>query len=253
MATKQQDDKAAADVSFGVDGVDTTLPVKPEQGGVPAVAGDCNLADEVDDGDIRVPFMVLAQRQSPLADIAGAGAIIYDKDTVILPPNAAEPLIIVVADIVKAYEEWLDFDDESGRMPERAYTKDEVLAKGGTLQWKGRIRPTWRAVGLAKVAVQRPVDPEGETDYVYTFKAPDGKCYAPARWKIKGKAYTPVAGQFIQAELNRDKPHGVTSDFYAISVTSDEFTKGGKKVIFFTPEAKPVGPVPAETAEFFRR
>lgn len=155
-------------------------------------------AGEVDQSDLRIPFLSITYGVGKLSQTFNPGDLILGGEHFLV--KKSEPLTIVILSDVKYFKEVLSRDDwADGKRPRTFMTRQEVLDAGGTLEWRDdpetgkRIKPTFGPALDMKILIQCP---EGLDDAMFGLEIEGGR-YAPAYFSVDKSAYNRV-GKAIQ-------------------------------------------------------
>jgi len=176
-----------------------------EQPAIGALAGDFG------EEDFRLPRINICQSVGPLSEDFDPGAIVLNKDIVVLPASSdpkvwSDPLNVTILNAKKQFQESLPYD--SDEMPETVETLEEVQERGGWLDWRNDEKPPWRPMLTALILIEAPTEELAEE---FSIQGTDGKAYEMALWTMKGSAYS-RAGKAINTSARfalRNKETGL--------------------------------------------
>ena len=153
-------------------------------------------AGEVDQSDLKIPYLSIAYGVGKLSEKFNPGDLVVGGEHLIA--KKTERVRIVILTDVKYYKERLNQQDYANGMRPRVFlTKEEVAAAGGTLEWSedetGRIAPTFGPALDMKILIEKP---EHLDQSIFGVEI-DGKSYAPAYFSVDKSGYTRV-GKEVQ-------------------------------------------------------
>ena len=177
-------------------------------GAAPAIGA---LAGDFGEEDFRLPRINIVQSVGPLSEDFDPGAIVLNKDIVVLPASSdpkvwSDPLNVTILNAKKQFQESLPYD--SDEMPDTVDTLEEVQERGGWLDWRNDEKPPWRPMLTALILIESPTEEMAEE---FSIQGTDGKAYELALWTMKGSAYS-RAGKAINTSARfalRNKETGL--------------------------------------------
>jgi hypothetical protein len=189
-------------VAVGSAKVDSNLEEHDEttEVAIPSVRAAMTLgasAGEVDQSDLKIPYLSIAYGVGKLSEKFNPGDLVVGKEHLIA--SKGQRVKIVILSDVKYYKERLTQEDyRNGVRPQTFLTSEEVKKVGGTLDWLDgengrRVPPTYGPAMDMKILIQKPEDLEQSIFGVEL----DNDFYAPAYFSVDKSAYTRV-GKEVQ-------------------------------------------------------
>lgn len=170
---------------------------------------------DVDKSDIKTPYLSCVQAVGPKSVLFSPGSLVLGE-VAITPPPAAPPALqvtgrlrVVFCKVSKTYVENLEYNNSPGAPRPRVLGKrEEVIALGGTTEWKNNVRPSWIAKTTSLILVRCPADFE---DGQFNIIAGD-KAYAPAMLSLQKTSYP--AAKTLWTDLSLSLKNDPTATFY---------------------------------------
>lgn len=212
---------------------DTYTPAAPATSAV-AVREPAPFSDEdIGFEDIRLPAINIVQKVGPLSNIFNGGEIVLGQSLVIHEPAGKDAAptpaleLTVLGFRKKRYVEKV----EGGTMGKTCHSPEEVVAAGGTLDYRewaasvsaskagGSVKPLkyFQPLATALVFIAKPdsVKDDDHTEFSYEV---EGRWYTLALWNIKGTAYSSAGKQiFTDRKLRHLRAGGYTSFRYLLT------------------------------------
>lgn len=174
--------------------------------GAPELPKLGEVVGDFDSGDMSFTELKIAQAVGPLSDDYNKGdVVIGDRmDRLKIGSIGSDPLQITVMKLTKSFVEDVPFGGDE--MPRTASSKEEVYAMDGTLTWTtdesgNSVKPTWKPVAEAVIAVKQPEGIDDVNWFPYRFMDEDEDVtnYALAVWNIRGTAYKSAVDPIVSA------------------------------------------------------
>jgi hypothetical protein len=164
-----------------------TQPLAAGNTEIPPIGG---LSGDYQEADFRLPRINIVQSVGPLSEDFDPGTVVLNKDLIILPaaedPKVwSDPLNVTVLNAKKQFQESVEYG--SDEMPATVETLDEVIERGGWLDWRNDEKPPWRPILTALLLIEAPTADLAEE---FSIQGPDGNAYELALWTMKGTSYS---------------------------------------------------------------
>lgn len=196
----------------------TDVPTSPGEATAPAAGAVATTAsqpvahrysDDCDEdgfgqSDLKFPILRVVQGSGKLSQLHPVGTLVFGNDienltTLAEPPKSvkedSKPIRFIPVKLKKQYREVLSQEEvQAGQMARIVDTTDEVEALGGTTQWVGDEKPSWRPSARCFILIEQP---EGVDDPMFSSEL-DGKKYCPAMFFASNSNY----GTFAQTLFN---------------------------------------------------
>ena len=201
--------------------------------------------DSMDAGDLVLPRLNIVQKVGDLSNVFVPGTIVLNGQLELAKapaPNAeSAPLnLLVIGFQPTIYAEKV----EGGLRGNLVNSEQEVVAKGGTLDWneyKQAGKPLYQRLATAMVLIEQPAGLDASSFPVEVC----GKRYALALYSMKGTSYTNGAKHFKSArKIGHLCANGYRGGFWLFSSKLKKFESN----YAFIPVVRPS----AETSEEFR-
>ncbi len=197
-------------------------------------------------GDVRLPRINLVQKTSAeeLTSLFSLGSIVLNKEVQLSDGKA--PVTVTAIRMAKDYIQKVDFD--SGDTPAVYLTPEEVLAAGGSLNYKDFKSGNFfqpRAHIQFAIAAKAGLSETDLALYPYDF---NGTAYAMALLTVASSAYTSVAKELATLRTtNKVMRNGLV--FGQLELSSTLKKKEAKS--WFVPVVKFAGTNDQDLTEFF--
>lgn len=196
--------------------------------------------------DIRIPRVNLVQKSSELSEIEGwsPGDLAFAKEVKLIPFGQSGKVTFIR--LKRQYKECLPYGSET--MPKVFDTKEEVLAAGGSLNFKAPNE--YRPIAHLTMLIEQPQGAEGEDNSALESYFPlsfGGKNYSMAVWTVGSTSYKTVVVELLSAAtmFMRNGLHKVAWD---LSVSKE--TSKSTKNTYFVAKVKRAGAHSPEMVEF---
>lgn len=195
--------RPAGQVNGNAVAVVPNTPTAVVQSDSPSIFND----EDIGFDDIRLPRLNIVQKVGDLSNIFTPGEIVLNQSAVIHEPAdpvknkvGNKPLIITVLGFKKR-----QFCEKvvGGDMGLLVNTEAEVVAKGGTLDYKewqqsNGAKKYFQRLATALLLVQKPEHYQDTDDLMFPYEC-EGKKYALALYSMKGTSYTNAAKHIYTA------------------------------------------------------
>lgn len=181
----------------------TAVTPTPPSGPVERYRSEDTDEDGFGQSDLKFPALRVVQGSGKLSQLHNVGTLALGTDienlTVLAePPKAKEDGFAIRFIPVKLKKQWREVltqeESAEGNMARIVDTIEEVEALGGTTQWVGESKPSWRPSARCLILIEKP---EGVDDPQFSQEL-DGKLYCPAVFYASNSAY----GAFAQIIFN---------------------------------------------------
>ena len=167
---------------------------------------------EIVKSDLKMPYLACVQSVGPRSVMFSAGVITLGETAITDAPKPKEPtprLRILICDVQKRYLQNLPYNPApDAPRPNILSTAQEVLASGGTLEYRGNIAPTYVPRATCLILVRCPAtldDPQ--------FNVIEGdNVYAPALVSFQKTSYS--AAKTLFTDLSLSLKGDPTATFY---------------------------------------
>jgi hypothetical protein len=223
------------------------LAVMPKQSIIPAGAESGDVSGEVDQSDIKLPYLNIVQGVGDLSENFTPGQIVLAGEVALTEPPKKEGKGAIIEMVIvwakKQFIEKLPYGtDERARIFD---TEAGVVEAGLHLDWIDNTPPPAGPLLTALILVKKPEDCEEESAY---FSLEYGKdVYAPCMWRLQNTAYTRAAKTILTAKA-MSRNAALASNRFQLATKRE---KVGQNWIF-TPNLRAGGKYDADFVEFVK-
>jgi len=167
--------------------------------------------------DIKKPYLSCVQAVGPKSLKFMPGTLVIG-DTAITPPPTdpkapTTTLRVVFGFMAKTFVEWLKYDPAPTAPKPKVFTSPhEVMANGGTLEWRGNIQPSYYPRLTCATIIRCP---NGCTDAEPFFLMDGDHTYSPVMISFQRTSY--AAAKTLLTDLDMSLEGDPTKTFYDIS------------------------------------
>jgi len=246
MPTKKEENE----VSFAASDVQNEQLARVANTSIQTAAATAGIYGEIDDSDIKVPYLTLVQKMSESDH--PRGAFVFNKDIVIGDGSTPTPITVLNANI--EYQEVIPYEESgNGVLPRRFPTKKAVLEAGLGLRYEDdpKAEKILTAMVLVPVPAEYATFDSGSPAEVMlkttlTLQNKEEIGFARALWILRGSAFTSAGKQIISAGVAGHLKDGLYRGPW--SLTSEEATFGKNK--YYKPILRPMGTYPEEVIQW---